>query len=179
VVDHARQTSMSHPIRFRPIVELPCMVTGIWERFGVHVFEGHCTVEDMSRMEAEGDLWFRRNPGKLVELVVVYPSSVGMTMEERKRMQAIIKRWEPHRVASATTLLADGILGAMHRSILTGMLMIVRPPHPVKVFAATESAVEFLTPYVQSLTGPHATEDALREGVAELCTRFMARPRVA
>jgi hypothetical protein len=155
------------------------MVTGIWERFGVHVFEGHCSIEHMSRMEAQGDLWFRRNPGKLVELVVVYPSSVGMTMEERKRMQAIIKRWEPHRVASATTLLAEGILGAMHRSILTGMLMIVPPPHPAKIFAATETAVDYLAPYIQSVTGPHATAAALREGVAELCTHFMERPRVA
>jgi hypothetical protein len=56
---------------FEVLIELPCMVTAIWRRFGVHVFEGRCTVDDMQRMEAQGDTWLRRNPGRLVELVII------------------------------------------------------------------------------------------------------------
>ncbi len=165
-------------MRFEPLIELPCMVTGVWQRFGVHVFEGRCTTEDMRQMEAKGDAWFRRNPGKLVELVIIYPSDVGMTMEERSRMQRIIKRWEAHRTAAGTVILADGLLGSMQRSILTGLLMVVPPPHPSKVFGTTERAVEYLAPHVQTLCGAEATAARLNEAVARLCADFMARRRL-
>lgn len=164
-------------VHFHRLNELPCMVTGVWRRFGVHLFEGHCSLDDMARMEAQGDAWLRRHPGRLVELVVIYPSDAGMTLEERSRMQRIIKRWEGHRDASATVILADGLLGSLQRSILTGMLMIVPPPHPSKIFGQTDRAVEYLAPYVQALGAPELRPAELVAGVQELATAFLARPR--
>ena len=64
--------------------------------------------------------WHKKNPGKLVELVIIFASDARMNGEERTRLAALMKRWEasaPHR---ATVVLASGLPGAMHRSILTG-----------------------------------------------------------
>jgi hypothetical protein len=111
----------------------------------------------------------------MVELVVILPSDARMTSEERARMAAIIKRWEHERIASSTVILADGLVGSLHRSILTGLQMIVPAPHPVKVFGAIAPAVQWLAPYVQELCGPDATAEVLLSGVNELCARFAAR----
>lgn len=159
-------------IRFELINDLPCMVTGIWQRFGVHVFEGRCTIEDMDRMEAHGDAWLARHPGKIVELVIIHPSDAGMTMTERSRMQRIIKRWEKIRTAAATVILAEGLAGSLQRSILTGMTMMVPPPHPAKVFGATEAAVTFLAPHVSALVGKETSAEALAAAVAKLESDF-------
>lgn len=148
------------------------MVTGIWQRFGVHVFEGHCSVEDMDQMEARGDAWLARHPGKLVELVVIHPSDAGMSMAERSRMQRIIKRWEKIRTASATVILAEGLAGSLQRSILTGMTMVVPPPHPAKVFGTTDAAIAFLAPHVSALVGKETSADALTAAVAKLEADF-------
>jgi hypothetical protein len=153
---------------------LPGVVTGVWRRFGVHVFEGKLTVADMERLDESGIGWSRTNPGKRVELVIIFPSDAKMTGEERARMARIIKRGEHMRTASATVVLATGLVGAMHRSVLTGMQMVVPPPHPVKVFGATPDGVAWLTPYVQELCGDISYEDLL-SGVDQLCAEFKAR----
>jgi hypothetical protein len=159
-------------MRFEPIIQMPCMVTGMWRRFGVHLFEGKVTLDHMAAMEANGNAWHKKNPGKLVEMVVVYPSDARMTHDERVRMAGIIKRWEGHRTASATVILASGLVGAMHRSVLTGMQMLVPSPHPTKVFGATRDAVTWIAPHVQALCGPEATRDELLAAVEALAADF-------
>jgi hypothetical protein len=144
---------------------------------GVHLFEGKLTVEDMDRLDTQGADWRRRVPGKMVELVIVFPSEARMTSEERTRMAAIIKRWEHVRLASSTVILAEGLMGSLHRSVLTGLQILAPAPHPLKVFGTIAPAVKFLAPFVVELCGPEATEDALLHGVDELCARFAARPR--
>ena len=164
-------------MRFEPVIEMPCLVTGLWKRFGVHLFEGVVTVADMEELERRGAVWRDKLGGKLVEMVVIFPSDAKMTSEERAKMTRIIKRWEGARTASATVILARGLTGSLHRSVLTGMQMLVPAPHPVKVFGAISDAVWWLTPHVRALCGPEASFQALDEGVAELAARFAARPR--
>jgi hypothetical protein len=157
---------------FEPLLELPNAVTGVWKRFGVHLFEGRLTVEDMRLLETRGDAWHRRNPGRQVEMVVIFPSSNHMTSEERARMTRLIKRWEGARSASATVILATGITGASQRSVLTGFLLLAPPPHPTEVFGRTADAVSWLAPYVAELCGSEATPLALNAAVNALTTRF-------
>jgi hypothetical protein len=162
-------------VRLSPIIQVPAGWTAVAGRFGVHVFEGHLPVSDMDRMQKLGDEWFRKNPGKLVELVIVYPSRAMMSAEERHRMTQLIKRWEAHRVAAATVILATGMLGAVQRSVLTGLLMIAPPPHPSKVFSDLSEAVTWLLPHVAALSERPITEEHLRAAVEELCAAFRAR----
>jgi hypothetical protein len=161
-------------MKLEPIIQLPNMMTGMWRRLGVHAFEGQLTLGDMDRLEAAGTQWHKKNPGKVVELVVIFESEARMTSEERARMAAIVKRWEGVRTASATVVLASGLLGSMHRSILTGMQMIAPPPHPTKVFGATSDAVAWLAPHVQALCGADATRDDLTAAIDDLCATFRA-----
>jgi hypothetical protein len=161
---------------FEPIVEQPNMMAAVWRRFGLYLFEGKVSVDDITRMESQGIAWMKKNPGKLVELVVIYPSEARMTSEERERMGRLIKRWEDRRIASATVILATDLLGSLHRSVLTGLQLIARPPHPTKVFGRTADAVGWLAPYAAELCGDEATAGRLVEGVNEVCARFAGRP---
>lgn len=157
-----------------PLLQKPTAWSAVGERFAVHLFEGHVTVAQMAEFEAVGDAWFAANPGKLVELVIIHPSDSRMTGEERSRMARVIKRWERHRVASATVILATGMLGAMQRSVLTGLVMLAPPPHPAKVYGAVPDAIEWITPHVRSLS-PHVTPAAMHAAVTELSRAFEAR----
>lgn len=163
------------PVRFEPIIEMPNVVTGVWRRFGVHLFQGKLSIADMDRLDEAGAAWRKVAPGRMVELVVVFPSDARMTGEERERMARIIKRWEHTREASATVILADGIIGSLHRSLLTGLQMIVPAPHPVKVFGGISQAVTWLAPHVEKLSGPEAQPAPLMSGIDALCARFAAR----
>jgi hypothetical protein len=164
---------------FEPLVQQPNMVAAIWRRFAVYLFEGHVSIDDMGRMEAHGVHWMRKNPGKIVEMVVIYPSESRMNSEERARMGKVIKRWEDVRLASATVILAKDLVGSMHRSVLTGLQLIARPPHPTKVFGTNPDALQWLAPYVAELCGVDATYPKLLEGVAELSRSFESRPQRA
>ena len=166
-------------MKLEPIIEMHCMVSALWRRFAVHVFEGKVTLADMDRIEASSEQWDGRIRGKRVEMVVILPSDAKMTSEERQRMTRIIKRWEASRVASATVILARGLTGAMHRSVLTGMQMLVPAPHPTKVFGEIKAATAWLQPHVQQACGADTTADELALSVNALCERFAARPRGA
>ncbi|HEX3771271.1 MAG TPA: hypothetical protein VHV30_10420 [Polyangiaceae bacterium] len=158
------------------MIRAPNMVTGIWRRFGVHAFEGHLTLDDMGKLEAFGNVWHKKNPGKVVEMAIVFPSDDRMEGEERARLVKVIRRWEMTRVASATVILAQGLLGAMHRSVLTGLMLVAPPPHPTKVFGATADAVAWLTPHVQAVCGLDASSHDLTAAVDALCATLRAPP---
>jgi hypothetical protein len=163
-------------MKLEPIIDRPTMMTGVWRRFAVHVFEGKVTVEDMASMEAIGVAWLKQNPGKLVELVIVFPSETRMTGEERARMARVIKRWENLRTASATVILAEGLIGAMHRSVLTGLQFLAPSPHPTRVFGSTGDSVSWLLPYVRELCGPEVSREDLMAAVEDHCRAFRSRP---
>jgi hypothetical protein len=75
-------------MQIEPLLQLPAVWTGTAGRFGIHVFEGHLTISDMDQLESNGDQWFRKHPGKLVELVVILPSRSRMTADERNEWRA-------------------------------------------------------------------------------------------
>src|SRR3954469_14624790 len=102
-------------MHLEPIIEIPCMVTGLWRRFAIHLFEGKLTLENMEKLDREGAIWHAKVQGKLVEMVVIFPSASQMTTEERVRMTQLVRRWEHTRAASATVILAKGLVGSLHR----------------------------------------------------------------
>jgi hypothetical protein len=162
-------------VKLEPIIEMPCLHTGLWKRFGVHLFEGKVTLADMEEIETRSEAWHDKLRGKLVEMVIIFPSEAKMTSEERTKMTQIIKRWETSRAASATVILAQGLTGALHRSVLTGMQMIVPAPHPLKVFGNTTDAMKWIAPHVRELCGPESTPEALDTAVTDFSARFRAR----
>jgi hypothetical protein len=161
-------------MKLEPIIQLPNMTTGMWRHFGVHAFEGTVTLEDMMHIEAAGDRWHRKNPGKVVEMVIIFASEARLSGEERTRMVRIIKRWESIRTASATVVLATGLTGSMHRSVLTGLQMLAPAPHPTKVFGSVRDAVAWITPHVQALCGAETRPEDLLAAIEELCSTFRA-----
>jgi hypothetical protein len=90
-------------------------------------------------------------------------------------MARLMKRWEKDRVASATVILADGMLGAVQRSMLTGLLMVAPPPHPAKIFSEVPVAVDWLVPFARPVLGMHTTTTAVLRAVEDWCNAFKAR----
>lgn len=163
-------------MKLEPIIEMHCMMSALWRRFAVHLFEGQLTLADMDVVEAKSAVWHARVKGKRVEMVVILPSDAKMNSAERARMTRIIKRWENHRAASATVILAQGLVGAMHRSVLTGMQMLVPPPHPTKVFSDIGDGIRWLGPHVSEVCGADASIDELVSSVGALKDEFARRP---
>lgn len=163
-------------VKLEPLIQMPTTWTGTAGPFGVHLFEGKLTVSDMDRMEGSGSRWHRNNPGSTVELVIVLPSDARLTNAERARMGELIKRWQDRRSASATTILAEGISGAMQRSVLTGLFLLAPPPHPAKVFGKISDAIRWLAPHVRALCGETATTSMIQSAVDEFCAEFGRRP---
>jgi len=161
---------------FEPVIRLSSAWSSVSGRLGVHLFEGRLTVADMNRMQMIGDEWRRKNTMKTADLSIIYPSDSRMTTEERTRMAQLIKHDEQFRVAAATVILADGMLAAVQRSILTGLVLVAFPPHPAKVFATTAEAVHWLLPHIWRLQGPGLTTADALVAISELCAEFQARP---
>jgi len=157
-----------------PALRSANMITGVWRQFGVHAFEGTLTPDDLARMETFGNLWHTKNRGKVVEMVVIFPSEARMGGEERARIAKIIRRWEMTRTASATVVLGSGLVGSMQRSVLTSLMMIAPPPHPLKVFGTTADAARWLAPYVQAACGVDATAEGVGAAIDVLCASFRA-----
>jgi hypothetical protein len=150
--------------------------TSVFGRFALHLFEGRVTLDDMDLMQSIGEHWNIKHPGKRVEMVVVLPSDTRMTVEERARMARLIKLGEAHRAASATVILAQGILASMQRSVLTGMMMLAPSPHPVKVFGSLHDAAHWIYPYVQQLCGPALKIEPFIAALDDQLASFKARP---
>jgi len=142
--------------------------------FGVHLFEGALSLAGMDRIEALGDEWHAKNPGRIVELVVIFPSSARLSDDQRKRLVRLVAHRESSRVASATVILAEGMVGAMQRSMLTGLNLIRRPPHPTKVFPGITDAVAWLIQHLKE-TCPGAGAGQVMSAVDYLCASFRAR----
>jgi hypothetical protein len=163
-------------MKFEPIIEMHCMTSALWRRFAVHLFEGRLTIADMVVVEAKSAIWHAKVQGKRVEMVVILPSDAKMNSAERSRMTRIVKRWENHREASATVILAQGLVGAMHRSVLTGMQMLAPPPHPTRVFDNVKNAIWWLRPHILEVCGSDASIEEVVSSVNALKDQFARRP---
>jgi len=163
-------------MRFEPLICMSTAWTSVFGRFALHMFEGRVTLDDMDLMQSIGEHWNVKHPGRRVELVVVLPSDARMTVEERARMARLIKLGESHRAASATVILAQGLLASMQRSVLTGMMMIAPSPHPVKVFGGLHEAARWIYPHVQELCGPALKLEPFIAALDQQLESFKARP---
>lgn len=155
---------------------MPTAWTSVCARFAVHLFEGPLTVDDMELMQTVGNRWTVEHPGKRVELVIVLPSDTRLSLDERSRMARMIKHGETHRSASATVILAEGLLASMQRSMLTGLMMLAPAPHPAKVFGSVADASRWLLPHAQAVCSPNLTLNAFADSLAAHVDQFRARP---
>ena len=163
-------------MKFEPLIRTATTWSSVFDRFAVHLFEGHVTLADMDHMQLIGERWNLQHPGKRVEMAVIFPSEARMTHEERVRMSRLIKLGEAHRTASATVILAQGMLASMQRSMLTGMMMLAPPPHPAKVFGTIADSLKWLEPHVQEACRSVALgPEELTLGVNSHLTQFRAR----
>jgi hypothetical protein len=62
----------------------------------------------------------------------------------------------------------------MQRSVLTGLMMLAPPPHPVKVFGTIPEAVEYLQPYLRQIPGAPIAQSPL-PAVLALYEAFRSR----
>jgi hypothetical protein len=126
----------------------------LWKRLVLWVIDGHTPLDELERMRAIVGDWSRRERGlQNVTLIVIYPANTTMSGEERRSVARMIEDTKSTRAASATVILSGGMVGALHRSILTGFTLLAPPPHPAKVFADVPSAIAFLHPHVERLCG--------------------------
>jgi len=162
-------------MNFEAVFRTPTTWISVLGRFAVHLFEGHVTLADMDQMQVVGERWRVQHPEKRVEIGVIFPSEARMTHEERVRMARLIKVGEAQRAASATVILAQGLMASMQRSMLTGMLMIAPPPHPSKVFGSVPDALAWLGPHVETLCGPALKLEELERALTAHIAQFQAR----
>jgi hypothetical protein len=162
-------------MRLEPIICTASAWSSVHAHFVVHLFEGQLSLADMERMHAQGERWNAAHPGRRVELVVIFPSNAQMTHEERVRMARLIKHGERQRAASATVILAQGLLASVQRSVLTGLMMVVPAPHPAKVFGGIPDALRWLAPEAQAVCDPSLTLETLVSLVDANIAAFHAR----
>ena len=160
---------------FQPVIRTPSAWSSVCAGFGMHLFEGHVSLPQMDQMQSVGERWNALHPGKRVELVVIFPSNVRMTHEERSRMAELMKAGEAHRTASATVILAEGILASVQRSMLTGLLMIAPPPHPAKVFGTIPEAVAWIVPLARAVGGAALSVEAWTAAIEAHVAEFRER----
>lgn len=131
----------------------------MWEGLVLWVADGETPVEEL-RALTQFVKRYRAERGERpnVALTVIHGTRTGMTAEARREVTRLIDLTKHDRVASSTVVLAQGMLGALHRSILTGMELVVPAPHPVKICGDVSTAVAFLHPYIVELCGPVAPE---------------------
>jgi len=164
---------------FEHLIEQQNVLFAAWRRFGVYLFEGPISIGDIDRIEMSGSQFFRKSPGKIVEIAVIFPSDSRMSSEERAHWGKTLKRWGSRRLATATVILATDLVGSMQRSVLTGLQLITRPPHPTKVFPKIDEAILWLAPYITEACGIDATYPKVMDGIHDATTRFASRAEKA
>lgn len=155
---------------------MPTAWTSVAGRFAVHLFEGRVSIDDMDFLQTMGERWSEKHPAKRVELVVVFPSDTRLSSEERTRMARLVRSQEEHRIASGTVILAEGLLAAMQRGMLTGLMMLAPAPHPTKVFGTLPDALRWLYPHVQRVCGERLRLEELTAALDEVVLQFRTRP---
>jgi len=120
----------------------------------IWVVDGSTPPEELERLRTISRAWREEHPEPTVNLIVIYPTQTTMDAAQRKVAAKFIDETKHTRVASATAVLATGMVGALHRSLLTGLSILVPPPHPVKITARVVDAVDFLHPHIEQTCGP-------------------------
>jgi hypothetical protein len=163
---------LAHPGSVTPRIVLDhataSYAIGTWKNLLVWVVQGHTGVAQLEKLRIRFlELARARGDEKHVALIVLYPSESTMSAEERRCLARMIDESKRRRLASSTAVLAKGLMGAVHRSILTGMSILVPPPHPNRIVSSIEDAIAFVHPHVVQSCGAIATGD-MRAMVADL-----------
>lgn len=138
----------------------PSYAIGMWKRLLIWVVEGHTPLPTLEALRLRLTALSReRGDEKHIALTILYPSDSTMSTEERRSVARMIEESKHRRLASSTAVLAQGLMGAVHRSILTGMSLVVPPPHPNRITATTDDAIAFLLPYITQSSGPASLAD--------------------
>jgi hypothetical protein len=66
------------------------------------------------------------------------------------------------------------MVGALQRSVLTGLNLLASPPHPAKVFSEVPDAIDWLLPHLGAVCGPRSLAE-VTTGVREFCDTFQQR----
>ena len=62
----------------------------------------------------------------------------------RRGIAQLLQRHAQHAIAIAQVVRGEGFMAATVRAVLASIAMVVRPPYPMRVFAAHEDAVRWL-----------------------------------
>ena len=161
---------------FEHLIEQPNVLFAAWRRFGVYLFEGPISIGDIDKLEMTSSQFFPEVPGQDRRMRRHLPER--RQDDERAagtHEKDASKRWESRRLASATVILATDLVGSMQRSVLTGLQLITRPPHPTKVFPKVDEAILWLAPYLAEACGIDATYPKVMAGIHEMSQRFESR----
>lgn len=149
-----------------------------WRRLTMWVVDGRTPIEELEGLRHLVMRWVADHPEKTVSLIVIHGTPSTMDPAERKSVAKMIEDTKHTRVASATVILGRGMIGSLHRSILTGFALLVPPPHPTKVFDDTLDAIRFLHPYIEQVCGPvepYHIEAMLGDLHGEVCAEKLRR----
>lgn len=149
-----------------------------WRQLTMWVVEGHTPLDELERVRRMALRWVTTNPGKSVSIIVLHGARSTMSSEERASVARMIAETKHTRAASATVVLGRGVIGALHRSILTGFSLLVPPPHPTRVFADVAPAVAWLHPHLEATCGavPALHVEAMLEDLyGDLCAEKLRR----
>lgn len=141
---------------------------GTFKNLLIWVAQGHTNVAELQELRVLfGMLAKARGDEPHVSLIILYPSDSTMSGEERRVVTKLIEESKHRRLASATAVLATGVMAAVHRSILTGINLLVPPPHPNRITASIDEAISFVHPHVVKSSGP-ITQADVRAMIDEL-----------
>ena len=100
-----------------------------------------------------------KNPGRLAFLCVVSPEAKPPDDAERSASSAMINGHGSNLAAVACVIEGSGFRAAITRTVLSGMLLVVRSPSPIRLFETVELAASWLATHV----GHPAMQDFPRE----------------
>jgi hypothetical protein len=90
--------------------------------------------------------------------------------DARERLAAVMTRYDPMIYAAAYVVLGTGFQAAAVRGAITALMLMARPTHATKVFAAAADALEWLA----STRGPSSGDRFPKAMLAGAIERFCA-----
>ena len=132
-------------------VETAGIVHACWRRCSVSVVRGSVTIPDIEALERGFEAYMSEHPGKHVTFSYVLPSDDRLDAKVRDRIKVMMDNYGADTLAAAYVIPADGLTGALQRSILTSIMMLTRGAYPRKVFKSLEDGCAWGAGHLQSI----------------------------
>lgn len=94
------------------------------------------------------DAAVKKNPGRTVFMCLVEAGTEPPDDEERKASSAMITGHGADLNAVACVIEGSGFKAAISRTVLSGIMFLIRSPSPIKYFESTASGAAWLSQYV-------------------------------